>query len=153
MFGQAVTFTATVTISAGPTPVDASGTVTFSDGTTALAANVALDGSGEATFTTSTLAVGTHTITATYNGATGLRHQQQLRSTQTVDGVADAGGPYTIDEGGDLALDGYGVARRCRRDVLVGRQRRRHVRRRHRRHADADMGAAGGAGDHRRHPS
>ena len=28
--------------------------------------------------------------------------------TQTVDGVADAGGPYTIDEGGDLVLDGTG---------------------------------------------
>ncbi len=59
-FGQPVTFTATVS------PATAAGTVTFYDGSTSLDA-VALS-SGKATLSTSTLPVGTHSITATYNG-------------------------------------------------------------------------------------
>jgi hypothetical protein len=62
-FGQAVTFTATVTGSGG-TPT---GTVTFKDGATNLG-TVALNGSGTATFTTSALSVGTHAMTADYSG-------------------------------------------------------------------------------------
>jgi hypothetical protein len=58
--GQAVTFTAIVT---GSNPT---GTVTFKDGATTLA-TVTLNG-GQAAFTSSTLSVGTHPITATYNG-------------------------------------------------------------------------------------
>ncbi len=61
-YGQAVTFTATVT-SAGPTPT---GKAKFLDGTTVLG-SVTLSG-GVATFTTSKLAVGTHPITAEYLG-------------------------------------------------------------------------------------
>lgn len=67
VFGQSVTFTATVT-SSGGVP---SGTVTFSQGSTVLAANVAVDGSGHAAFNTSALATGTDTITAAFTGATG----------------------------------------------------------------------------------
>jgi hypothetical protein len=63
IFGQSVTFTATVKSSTTGTP---SGTVTFKDGTTTLGA-VALS-SGIAKFTTSTLTVGTHSITAVYGG-------------------------------------------------------------------------------------
>ncbi|MGA3080483.1 MAG: Ig-like domain repeat protein [Terracidiphilus sp.] len=62
-FGQSVTFTATVTTGTG----SLTGTVTFFDGATTLAANVAVSG-GVATYTTAALAVGTHAITATYNG-------------------------------------------------------------------------------------
>ena len=51
------------------------------------------------------MTVGTHTVTATYNGATGVATSSSS-IVQVVDGVADAGGPYTIDEGGVLALDG-----------------------------------------------
>jgi uncharacterized repeat protein (TIGR01451 family) len=58
-FGKPVTFTATVT-------AGATGTVTFFDGATALG-TVPLAG-GTATFTTSSLTIGTHSITATYNG-------------------------------------------------------------------------------------
>ena len=65
VYGQAVTFVATVN-SAGGTPV---GTVTFADGTTPLA-TVPLDGSGQAALTISTLSPGSHAITATYNGGT-----------------------------------------------------------------------------------
>jgi hypothetical protein len=62
-FGQAVTFTATVTPQFSGTPT---GTVTFKDGTATLK-TVALSG-GVAKFTTSKLASGTHNMTATYNG-------------------------------------------------------------------------------------
>jgi len=66
-FGQSVTFTATVTSSAG-VPV---GTVTFTEGATTLASGVTVDGAGHAAFSTTTLAVGSHTITASFTGAAG----------------------------------------------------------------------------------
>ena len=47
-------------------------------------------------------------ITATFNGNTNFATSTSDPLTQTVDGVADAGGPYTIDEGDDLVLDGTG---------------------------------------------
>ena len=59
--GQAVTFTATVS---GTTPT---GTVQFRDGVNNLGVPVALSG-GAASYTTSTLNVGTHSITAYYDG-------------------------------------------------------------------------------------
>ena len=65
--GQNVTFTATVTTTAGGAPVT-TGTVTFAEGATPLASNVALNGSGQASFSTSTLSEGNHIITATYSG-------------------------------------------------------------------------------------
>jgi len=63
-FGQAVTFTATVTPQGTGTPT---GTVSFFDGTTNIG-NSSLNGSGVAVFTISTLAVGTHSIAGIYNG-------------------------------------------------------------------------------------
>jgi len=68
--GQSVTFTATVTSGSG-VPV---GTVTFKEGTTTLASGVTVDGTGNASFSTSTLAGGSHTVTATFTGATGWAH-------------------------------------------------------------------------------
>jgi hypothetical protein len=66
--GQAVTLTATVTPQPGfdqhGTPT---GTVNFFDGTTNIG-NANLNGSAVATLMISTLTVGTHNITATYNG-------------------------------------------------------------------------------------
>lgn len=64
-YGQLVTFTATVSSTAG-TP---SGSVIFMDGATVLG-NGTLDGSGHAAFATSSLAAGSHSITAVYNGNT-----------------------------------------------------------------------------------
>ena len=64
--GQSVTFTATVTASAGG-GVTPDGTVTFFNGATILG-NVALNGSAVATFTTAALTAGAHAITATYGG-------------------------------------------------------------------------------------
>src|SRR6185295_1518452 len=63
-FGQSVTFTATVTSSAGIP----SGTVQFKDGGVNLGSAQTLNGSGVAQLTTSTLTSGTHAITADYNG-------------------------------------------------------------------------------------
>ena len=62
VYGSAVTFTATVAVTAGP----ATGTVTFKDGTTVLGTGTL--SSGATTFVTSTLAPGSHSITATYGG-------------------------------------------------------------------------------------
>ena len=76
--GQSVTFTATLSSTAG-TP---NGTVTFNDGTTALG-TMALSG-GQASLTTSTLSVGQHSITATYNGSTNYSSSTSATLTQTV---------------------------------------------------------------------
>jgi hypothetical protein len=61
-FGQAVTFTATVTATSG-TPT---GTVIFKNGTTTLGTGTL--SAGKAAFTTAALTVGTHSITAVYSG-------------------------------------------------------------------------------------
>jgi len=61
---QAVTFTATVN-------VGASGSITFLDGATAIGIG-AVNTSGVATFTTSSLAIGSHSITAVFNGDTNF---------------------------------------------------------------------------------
>jgi len=66
-FGQSVTFTATVNPQFSGT---VTGSVTFYDGTTAL--KIAYLSGAVAKFTTSTLTVGSHTITATYNGSTNF---------------------------------------------------------------------------------
>lgn len=62
--GQAVTFTATVTTSAGGAPT---GTVTFLDGTTSIGTG-ALNGSAIASLNTTSLSVAAHAITARYDG-------------------------------------------------------------------------------------
>lgn len=90
--GSPVTFTATV--KAGATAVT-SGTVQFRDGTTAIGAPVALNGSGTASVTTGTLAEGTHSITATYSGASGFLTSngsvtQQVDNATTVTGARSA---------------------------------------------------------------
>jgi hypothetical protein len=82
--GDPVTFTATVTPVA-PASGTATGTVIFKDGTTTLGTGT-LNSQGKATFTTSTLAVGTHTITAVYNGDsnfTGSTSAQLLQVVQS----------------------------------------------------------------------
>jgi hypothetical protein len=77
VFGQSVTFTATVNPSSGPT-----GTVQFLDGTSSLGI-VALTG-GTASLTTATLAVGTHFITAIYSGDGNFGGSTSASLTQTV---------------------------------------------------------------------
>src|SRR5581483_9441180 len=66
VFGQSVTFTASVS-AAAPGAGAPSGTVTFLDGSTVLA-TVNLAAGGTASFSTFDLSVGGHTITAVYSG-------------------------------------------------------------------------------------
>ena len=65
--GQAVTFNAIVTAVA-PGAGTPDGSLTFMDGSTTLGSGTLAN--GQATFTISTLAVGTHSITAVYQGST-----------------------------------------------------------------------------------
>jgi ELWxxDGT repeat protein len=66
VFGQSVTFTATITALA-PGSGTPTGSVIFKDASTVLG-TATLDASAHATFTTSALAVGGHAINATYTG-------------------------------------------------------------------------------------
>ena len=79
VYGQTVTFVATVSSGAG-TP---GGTVTFSDGATPIA-TVPIDGSGHAMLTTTSLALGSHAITATYSGNTNFVGVQSGTSSESV---------------------------------------------------------------------
>ena len=99
--GQAVTLTATVT--SGGSPV-ASGTVQFSDGGTPLGGPVAVAADGTATLTTSALSAGDHSITAQYGGTASYATSSDTID-QGVEPIAAAGGPYSVTEGGVVALD------------------------------------------------
>lgn len=66
VFGQPVTFTATVTGAGTPT-----GSVTFTEGATVLASGIAVGGTGQASFSSAALAAGSHTITASFTGTNG----------------------------------------------------------------------------------
>jgi autotransporter-associated beta strand protein len=86
VFGQAVTFTATIKdagTGAVHTPV---GTADFFDGTTLLGYGTLSTTAGvtTATFTTSTLPLGSNSITAAYNGNATFAHSVSAAITQTV---------------------------------------------------------------------
>jgi plastocyanin len=66
VFGQSVTFTATVTVRS-PGSGMPTGTVEFKDGGTVLGTGT-INSSGQATYTTSALSVGSHSITAVFEG-------------------------------------------------------------------------------------
>jgi hypothetical protein len=80
--GQAVTFTATVTVSA-PGAGTPTGTVTFRDGATTLGTGT-LNGSGQATYTTSTLSARAHSIRAVYGGDGSFNSSTSPILSQTV---------------------------------------------------------------------
>jgi hypothetical protein len=84
VWGQPVTFAATVTVQA-PGSGTPTGSVTFEDGSTILG-TATLNGSGIATFSTSSLSVGSHSITAVYGGDTDFDFAPSTSSTlsQTV---------------------------------------------------------------------
>jgi hypothetical protein len=87
-FGQAVTFTATVTSSGAP----AAGSVTFSDGGAALG-TVALDGTGHAAFTTSGLSAGRHFVQASYSGAQGSGSMTLVQAVLQTSAVSVSSSP------------------------------------------------------------
>ena len=90
-YGQSVTFTATVRAHRGKSTT-LTGTVTFKDGATIIASDVPLVGN-KATFTTTALTLGSHTITAVYNGddnfsgSTSSRFNQRVRQARHSTGV------------------------------------------------------------------
>jgi hypothetical protein len=91
-FGQAVTFTAAVTARVGGPPT---GTVSFYDGTTNIG-NSNLNSTGVATLTTSTLSVGTHGITATYNGDSNFATSTSPVLHQVVQGAIASLSPTSL---------------------------------------------------------
>ena len=86
VLGQAVTFTATVTVPA-PGAGTPGGTVTFTEGGTVLGTG-AVNGSGQATFTTSSLTVGPHPVVATYGGDATFLGSASAPLTQTMSPAA-----------------------------------------------------------------
>jgi hypothetical protein len=97
-FGQAVTFTAAVTGQQYFYKTSPTGTVTFFDGTTNIGSS-SLNGSEVATLTTSTLAVGTHSITATYNGDTHCAPSTSPVLSQVVQGAIVSLSPTSLNFG------------------------------------------------------
>lgn len=99
-FGQSVTFTATVTSGSGVP----AGTVTFTEGATVWASNVTVNGSGQASFSTTALSVGSHTLTATFTGASGW-----LNSSGTNSGTPQVvnAAPITVTFISGGAQDGW----------------------------------------------
>ncbi len=93
-FGQSVTFTATVTVKS-PGSGTLTGTVLFYDGSNVIGSGP-LNGSDQATYSTSSLAVGTHSITAVYQGATDFGTSTSSAISQKVNKAAttsSVGGP------------------------------------------------------------
>jgi hypothetical protein len=82
VFGQAVTFTATVTANV-PGSGTPTGTVTFQDGFTILA-TLTLDSSGKARYTTAGLAVGSHSLVIVYSGDSRFTASTSVPLNQTV---------------------------------------------------------------------
>ena len=80
VFGQSVTFEATVT-AAGGTPT---GQVTFKNGTATIGTDT-LDATGKASLTTAALSVGTHNITAVYGGDANFAGSTSNTVNQVVD--------------------------------------------------------------------
>src|SRR5262249_22086015 len=85
VFGQAVTFTATVAAVA-PATGTPNRTGTFRDGTTAL--GTATLSNGKATLTTATLSVGSHVITVAYGGDANFTPSTSASLNQTVNQAA-----------------------------------------------------------------
>jgi hypothetical protein len=103
VFGQPVTFTATVSTAGLGTPT---GNVQFLDNGSPIGGAVALNGSGQAQVTTSSLTVGAHTITAQYAGSSSAcngtfnsssgslnTNPQTVNKANTTTGVASSSNP------------------------------------------------------------
>ena len=83
VYGQPITFTATVTPTAPSTGIP-TGTVTFFFDNSQTGTAVAVNASGNAVLTTTTLGSGNHTVTATYNGDGKYSASNASQISQTV---------------------------------------------------------------------
>jgi len=95
-FGQTVTFTATVR--SASFEVTPTGSVTFFDGITNIGSG-SLNSNAVATLNTSTLSVGTHSITATYNGDSNYVPSTSSPLAQQVQGPIVQLSPTSLDFG------------------------------------------------------
>jgi hypothetical protein len=88
VFGQSVTFTATVSVTAPGSTAGANptGTVDFKDGATIIGSGTLSTTAGvtTATFSTTSLAVGTHSMTAVYNGDSSFNGSTSSAVSQVV---------------------------------------------------------------------
>jgi streptogramin lyase len=82
VFGQSVTFTATVSASNTTVTAKPTGTVTFLDGNTTLGMSNVVN--GVATFSTTNLAIGSHSITAVYNPTGTFTTSTSMAAMQVV---------------------------------------------------------------------
>ena len=89
-FGQAITFTSTVSTTGAFVAIP-TGTVTFLDGGTAIGTGT-IDSAGNASYTTSALAVGTHTMTASYAGQGAFTASVSPAYTQGVNSTLTSAG-------------------------------------------------------------
>ena len=103
VFGQSVTFTASVTPNPTPGPATPTGSVTFFDGASPLGSAVSLNGSAQATLTTSSLSGGSHSITVSYPGDATFQNSTSSPLTQTVD-ISTVGGSISGLSGSGLVL-------------------------------------------------
>jgi hypothetical protein len=100
IFGQSLTLTATVSVNAPGTGIP-TGTVTFMDGSTTLGA-ATLNASGLASFPTAALVVGSHSITAIYNGDVNFNTStsglitQVVNKANTTTGVVSSANPSIV---------------------------------------------------------
>jgi hypothetical protein len=97
VLGQSVIFAAAVSAKA-PGAGSPTGTVTFRDGS-AFLATVSLNGMGQAMYSIASLAIGTHAITATYNGDSNFNGSASPVVSELIYGNASTGGSFVI---GDL---------------------------------------------------
>jgi hypothetical protein len=96
-FGQAVTFTATVTAQTHVYPGTPTGTVTFLDiSTSTTLGTTAINNSGVATLQISTLGPSTHSVTATYNGDANFGSSTSQILSQVVLGAAAKLSPTSL---------------------------------------------------------
>ena len=102
VFGQAVTFTATVSSATPGTPT---GTVTFMDGAVTLGTGM-LDGNAQATLTTTALGLGSHNITAVYGGDSTFNGSTSAAITQAVN---QAGSSATLSASTDSSIYGQSL--------------------------------------------
>src|SRR5262249_18572255 len=102
VFGQQVTFTATVTDTGGGSGTP-SGTGTFNYRTSPVGSGT-LDGSGQTTITTSSLSVGSHSITAVYGGhgsflgSTSDPLSQTVNQASTSTAIASSANPSVFGQ-------------------------------------------------------
>jgi hypothetical protein len=103
-YGQAVTLTATVS------PTNATGSVVFKDGATTLNSSPTAIVNGVATFTTSSLSIGSHTLSASYNGDSSYSSSTSSNTTYTVQGATGSITTTTSLKVNPISNSDYGQA-------------------------------------------